>query len=375
MQSRRLAGVAAASSARTAEPSPASRGRSQVQPAGGRHHSACYVGWFGARSCAWLRRHPRLVDGALALLLAALGIGIYKLDAQTLLTIPLVLGMVGPVVFRREHPVGSLHPGHHRRRAAGAVRRAGQLRPLCPGSCCTRWPPTGPGGHRCWAWPSACSARPPLCICAGIRPMSATGCTRLAWTRPCSAARRCWPGCSATPTRWAARLLPRRSRSGPPAWNGSATRNPGRGGGGAGADRPRAARRRRAQRQRHGGAGRRGRVRARRVAGEGRRGADRDLPRPAGGRPRRDAVSLLGVLRNSVASDPPAGPANLTLARSLAWNSSPSCSSRPARPGCRSRSPWKGVPRAVPSGAALAAYRNGVQESLTNARKHGGSRR
>jgi signal transduction histidine kinase len=59
---------------------------------------------------AWLRRHPRLVDGALALLLtalAALSAGTHELDAQALLNIPLTLGMVGPVVFRREHPVGA----------------------------------------------------------------------------------------------------------------------------------------------------------------------------------------------------------------------------------------------------------------------------
>ena len=59
---------------------------------------------------AWLRRHPRLVDGALALLLlllTALGTGTHKLGAQALLNIPFILGMVGPVVFRREHPVGA----------------------------------------------------------------------------------------------------------------------------------------------------------------------------------------------------------------------------------------------------------------------------
>ena len=59
---------------------------------------------------AWLRRHPRLVDGALALLLtalAALSAGTHELGAQALLNIPLTLGMVGPVVFRREHPVGA----------------------------------------------------------------------------------------------------------------------------------------------------------------------------------------------------------------------------------------------------------------------------
>lgn len=57
---------------------------------------------------AWMRRHPRLVDGALALLLIVPGGGIPKLGVRGwLLGIPFVLGMVVPVVFRRDHPVGA----------------------------------------------------------------------------------------------------------------------------------------------------------------------------------------------------------------------------------------------------------------------------
>ncbi len=57
---------------------------------------------------AWLRRNPRLVDGALALLLIFPGGGIPKHTARELLvTLPFVLGMVVPVVFRREYPVGA----------------------------------------------------------------------------------------------------------------------------------------------------------------------------------------------------------------------------------------------------------------------------
>jgi signal transduction histidine kinase len=57
---------------------------------------------------AWLRRNPRLVDGALALLLIFPGGGIPKHSARELLvTLPFVLGMVVPVVFRREYPVGA----------------------------------------------------------------------------------------------------------------------------------------------------------------------------------------------------------------------------------------------------------------------------
>jgi signal transduction histidine kinase len=55
---------------------------------------------------AWLRRNPRLVDGALALLLIFPGAGIPKLGiVRLLVTLPFVLGMAIPVVFRRAYPV------------------------------------------------------------------------------------------------------------------------------------------------------------------------------------------------------------------------------------------------------------------------------
>jgi len=55
---------------------------------------------------AWLRRNPRLVDGALALLLIFPGAGIPKLGIVRLLaTLPFVVGMAIPVVFRRAYPV------------------------------------------------------------------------------------------------------------------------------------------------------------------------------------------------------------------------------------------------------------------------------
>ena len=44
---------------------------------------------------AWLRRNPRLVDGALALLL------IYPGGGRLLVALPFTLGMVVPIVFRR----------------------------------------------------------------------------------------------------------------------------------------------------------------------------------------------------------------------------------------------------------------------------------
>jgi hypothetical protein len=57
---------------------------------------------------AWLRRNPRLVDGALALLLIFPGGGIPKLGIRSLLImLPFTLGMVIPVVFRRKYPVAA----------------------------------------------------------------------------------------------------------------------------------------------------------------------------------------------------------------------------------------------------------------------------
>ena len=55
---------------------------------------------------AWLRRNPRPVDGALALLLIFPGAGIPKLGImRVLVTLPFVVGMAVPVVFRRAYPV------------------------------------------------------------------------------------------------------------------------------------------------------------------------------------------------------------------------------------------------------------------------------
>jgi signal transduction histidine kinase len=50
---------------------------------------------------AWLRRNPRLVDGALALLL------IYPGGGRLLVTLPFTLGMVVPIVFRRTYPAAA----------------------------------------------------------------------------------------------------------------------------------------------------------------------------------------------------------------------------------------------------------------------------
>ena len=55
---------------------------------------------------AWLRRHPRLVDGVLAAVLALGGIGT-AFGLHRFLLIPFTLALTIPVVFRRAHPVGA----------------------------------------------------------------------------------------------------------------------------------------------------------------------------------------------------------------------------------------------------------------------------
>jgi len=54
---------------------------------------------------AWLRRHPRLVDAALALLLLTLGVAVPRLTTLSLASVPFIVGAALPVVFRRQQPV------------------------------------------------------------------------------------------------------------------------------------------------------------------------------------------------------------------------------------------------------------------------------
>jgi signal transduction histidine kinase len=55
---------------------------------------------------AWLRRHPRLVDGVLAVALALAGLGT-AVGMHRFLLVPITLGLTIPVVFRRTHAVGA----------------------------------------------------------------------------------------------------------------------------------------------------------------------------------------------------------------------------------------------------------------------------
>jgi signal transduction histidine kinase len=58
---------------------------------------------------AWLRRHPRLVDGALALLLIVISVPptVTRPGKLYLLGSPFIVAMVVPVVFRRRYPVAA----------------------------------------------------------------------------------------------------------------------------------------------------------------------------------------------------------------------------------------------------------------------------
>ncbi len=73
---------------------------------------------------AWLRRHPRLVDGVLAAVLAFGGLATGLVLRQWLL-IPATLGVTIPVIFRRAHPAGAFVAAI----AVGAAQVAAGIRP------------------------------------------------------------------------------------------------------------------------------------------------------------------------------------------------------------------------------------------------------
>jgi signal transduction histidine kinase len=73
---------------------------------------------------AWLRRHPRLVDGALAAVLAFGGIG-EGVSLHRLPLIPITIGLTVPVIFRRGHPTQAFATAV----AFGAVQVLAHIRP------------------------------------------------------------------------------------------------------------------------------------------------------------------------------------------------------------------------------------------------------
>jgi signal transduction histidine kinase len=55
---------------------------------------------------AWLRRHPKVVDGGLAVMVAFMGVGMAA-PLGHFIWIPVALALAVPLVFRRAHPVGA----------------------------------------------------------------------------------------------------------------------------------------------------------------------------------------------------------------------------------------------------------------------------
>ena len=76
---------------------------------------------------AWLRRHPRLVDGVLATVLAFGGLAT-AFGLHRYIMVPVTLALTAPVVFRRTHPVGAFAAVI----AVGALQVAFLLRPAPP---------------------------------------------------------------------------------------------------------------------------------------------------------------------------------------------------------------------------------------------------
>jgi signal transduction histidine kinase len=74
---------------------------------------------------AWLRRHPRLVDGALAAPLALISLAQAVTTRQYLLIL-VALGLTVPIVVRRQQPVGAFGVAM----LAGAVQVLANLRPV-----------------------------------------------------------------------------------------------------------------------------------------------------------------------------------------------------------------------------------------------------
>ena len=81
--------------------------------------------WDVAVLYAWVRRHPRLVDGVLAAALLLAGIG-PVVARGNLLLVPVLLGLAVPVVFRRANPIGSYATAI----TAGGIQVALGLRPV-----------------------------------------------------------------------------------------------------------------------------------------------------------------------------------------------------------------------------------------------------
>jgi signal transduction histidine kinase len=67
---------------------------------------------------AWLRRHPKLVAGLLALLVLGFGLSVYGSWARHPALIPVIVALTVPIVFRRQYPTAAFAAGI----AVGAVQ-------------------------------------------------------------------------------------------------------------------------------------------------------------------------------------------------------------------------------------------------------------
>ena len=56
---------------------------------------------------AWLRRHPKLVDGLLALLVLGFGFSVYGSLTRHPGLIPVIVALAVPIVFRRQYPTAA----------------------------------------------------------------------------------------------------------------------------------------------------------------------------------------------------------------------------------------------------------------------------
>ncbi len=169
---------------------------------------------------AWLRRHPMLVDGVLAVALAFAGV-MPAIATGLLTTVPIGMGIVVPVVFRRKHPVGAFAAAV----VIGGIQVALGVRPAAYDLAILvlLYTLAAYAPRRTSVWGLAvCLAGSAVGI---VRWTSLGSHSVLSWLTigamlfagpPCS------PGSWATPCATAARTT-RAWRTGPPGWNGSGT--------------------------------------------------------------------------------------------------------------------------------------------------------
>lgn len=76
---------------------------------------------------AWLRHHPKLVDGGLAAVIALIGV-VPAVAMGRIVMIPVALALAVPIVFRRTHPVGAFAAAA----GVGIIQVVANVRPSAP---------------------------------------------------------------------------------------------------------------------------------------------------------------------------------------------------------------------------------------------------